>query len=900
MLKKHSRLILPPVLTIVVVLITYIIKGVYPFGSSNVAYYDMSQAYVSLYARNYEIAHGEDSILFEWLTGAGTDMTSTTQEYTLHPLNWAFFFVKPDKVLDFLGLFLAVKIVLMSLTIAIFLKKMYKLPLPMHLTLCMIYVFSGYLLEFYTNTIFLDSMILFPLLMLALISMFRKGRVLPYTLLLAFQLFTQPYMGILTLIFVLFYSFGLMLTNEDKGERRVFAARVGVFTFLAMGIAAVSFFSAAIKWTTLTRVSNYGGFDLMELLRTGTSSFMDQKIFVLFNTELAVALFLLIFVKTAAKRKKLDREQVFHIYVFLIMLLPVLNEGVLLIWHLGSYVHFPYRNGYMYSFAAIELIAGSWERYDELPAVRTDKKKGYIAAAAAVCLFCWSFFKLIKMDLSFVKYGIHQNNGDFSNLGSVLYTNIAVFIIMLLFLPKKLKERLILVMTSLQLLVSSVCFIAPLGYSKASMYMYYTTGDKHFKDSAMLRNEAGLENDYISRVKTLYPALGKNYSLTVGVPSITQWMSECPNGYFNEIKNLGYANEFTSNMDCGGTALSDALMNDKKLVVYKDPYVPEELYSSPVQAGDFTIYDMNYTFPLGILCGEEILDTNDAEGRPVPDEKDTASPNRAAVPPAEHQAMLAKALSGEEGLIWLADTSEARVSVPEEDGSRHLFTYDLTLEGESAIYVDTSIGTEISVNGQRVYRPYYDELENNNIEPMVSSLTLAGCYGAGEVTVEINSISDRPDTARVMVLDLGKLGELCEHFKGSAASSFKVSKDRLDLTAEVEGNNYMFIPLEYLDGWTAEVNGKSAKIYPVLNGGFMAVELPEGHCEITMRYMPPTVKLGGAVSAASALMMAVIVILKKRGHDIAGTRAVSAAAYLCFSLAALGGLFAVCLLPLLF
>ena len=235
-LKKNNYLIIPAVLTVLLLLIVYIIKGVYPFGTSNIAYYDMNQGYVPGFSRIYEIFHGKDSMIFDWLEGAGMDMTSTFQFVVLQPLNWFFIFLKPDYVLDFMAWLLIIKLVLISLSISFYIKKTYNMSLMIHIVLSMMYTFSGYILQYYTNIWWLETVAIFPWIVLSLRSMMQDGKYVFFLGLLTFELATCQYMSFMVLMFVLFYSFGLSFVEEDKVKRRKFVTKLGVTTLISLSI----------------------------------------------------------------------------------------------------------------------------------------------------------------------------------------------------------------------------------------------------------------------------------------------------------------------------------------------------------------------------------------------------------------------------------------------------------------------------------------------------------------------------------------------------------------------------------------------------------------------------------------------------------------------------------------
>ena len=73
--------------------IIYFLKGIYPFGSRSIAYYDMPQSFVPLYYRTYDVLHGEKSLFWDWYSGLGVSVVDALGSFILSPFNLFFFFV---------------------------------------------------------------------------------------------------------------------------------------------------------------------------------------------------------------------------------------------------------------------------------------------------------------------------------------------------------------------------------------------------------------------------------------------------------------------------------------------------------------------------------------------------------------------------------------------------------------------------------------------------------------------------------------------------------------------------------------------------------------------------------------------------------------------------------------
>ena len=117
------------------------------------------------------------------------------------------------------------------------------------------------------------------------------------------------------------------------------------------------------------------------------------------------------------------------------------------------------------------------------------------------------------------------------------------------------------------------------------------------------------------------------------------------------------------------------------------------------------------------------------------------------------------------------------------------------------------------------------------------------------------------------------------------------------MTANAPCECYMFLPIEYDMNWSAEVNGENADIIPVLNGAFMAVELPAGNCDIKMKYISKNFLIGGAMSLMGILLLLWTAERRREKLDWTNTKVLQNGAYICFDLAAVAALVLVYIIP---
>jgi uncharacterized membrane protein YfhO len=70
---------------------------------------------------------------------------------------------------------------------------------------------------------------------------------------------------------------------------------------------------------------------------------------------------------------------------------------------------------------------------------------------------------------------------------------------------------------------------------------------------------------------------------------------------------------------------------------------------------------------------------------------------------------------------------------------------------------------------------------------------------------------------------------------------------------DVDGDGLLVTRASYARGWTATVDGRAAPVFRA-NGKHRAVPLPAGRHEVVLRYRPPGLALGVALTALSAAL----------------------------------------------
>lgn len=870
-IKRNKEYLIAPLAALAILFIVLMLKQVYPFGDGNIAYYDMVPQYIPEYTHTHDFLHGKAPLFFDWYNGASCDLLTNYTTYGLNPMNIFFLFVKRENILQFMSFFLAIKLMLSALTMSVYLKKTYRCGTALNVGLALSYTYCGFVLQNYMNIFFLDILILFPLLMLTLKALLNEGKVIGYTVVTVLCFTENGYLSEMTYIFVILYAFGhMLLLSKDRAKCRRAAAALGVFTLIAFIISSYMLLPGMSKMIDSPRSGYNNTIGDIVFIRTG--GFDYQKRFMLFGCEAGIAALLAHIIRTKKDKKKLDKQSIFFVYLLVLLIIPIFCEGSNLLWHMGSYSHFPYRFGYILAFVCCDIAAHYISlSKSEKPLFKLEKKRlksaveytSIISAAASLIIMLVMAIQMKDSGVEDVEtYVLHKY---------MFIASAASCFILFAFCEKKFRTALLVSLAAGQALVGSYALVAPNASDSDSLC---------FK-AEDIRSFVGADNDKLSRVKTSNNIdVSVNTALLACVPGLGDWTLNITDDYLKQMRALGYNSDYTYILETGGTAFSDALLNVKQ--IYSSLEDDNSLYTFDSDSKYFHFRDCNYTIPFGILTGEEFTELD----------------RRSNEDPFSYQNRIYKVLSGDsDDLIRVIPYSDI-VTAKENEMSNnilmpHHFTGELNIGENSAVYIYTHSANDlfsININGEPAKLPY-DKKADDNVYPRsdMNGCALLGTFEDETLQFSVNSSNIHTNKLLIGVMDIAKLDKLCRSLT-EVSHAYDVSAGGYELSLKVDDpqGRYVFLPIEYNKNWRVEINGSKAELTPVLGGAFSAVKLGSEDAEIKMKYTPYSFWVFVVVSAAGLVLFAVIMLLRKKGMDICGVKAFNGFAYICFNIAALG------------
>ena len=894
-IKRSKEYFIAPAITLLILCVIFIVKGVYPFGDRLTPYYDMNAQYIPLYTRTYDVLHGNAPVFYNWMNGASENFMANYSCYVFSPTNLLFYFAKRDYIMEFMSFVIMVKFMLASLTMAVYTKKTHD-PHPLvTIAVSILYTFSGYDLQYYTNIFFIDIVIILPLLMLSLDRLLKNGKVIAYTAIAALTISINYYISSMIFIYIILYSLGVLIFEfKDKEQRCRTCARLGISTFIAVLISAAFSIPSALKLSSSNRV-DYNDSTYSKLILVRHGDFDPQKLFMLFGAEAGIAALIITVIMFRKSKKPIEGRTKLHIYLIALLIMPIIFESTNLIWHLGSYMHFPYRFAFVLTFTAGDILA----RYFVLA---SDKEQPIKPRVALFDRFKESLVLLISF-ISVTAIGVmafQMKNIGIADLDIytlykfALIPGVIAAVIAFGICGKKFRTVFILSIAVIQSAAAGYGLLAPSESKFTNEFPIY------------LKNNYDLPKDNVSRVKQASMTVFANYGMVLGTPTLADWSNDASYDYSKTMRDLGYSKSYIYQFDNGGTAFTDALLNVKKAFSMPsvEDHVSKELYTAPEKTPSAVMYDCKYTLPFGLLTNEDFIEASNSEPANTFD----------------YQNKLYKALTGDnDDLFTVYRYSDILDDAKCEMKTNILFTYPhtgtITIPNESCLYIwkdkrsedDRSSNDEnkllessmdININGEPYYIPCYGKVELNRYpQKNTNGSVLLGTYK--NETIRISAVSTDADVSDVYfgVMDLKKLEKLCDSLEN--VSAYDVSAHDYDLDMKVDSPNgrYVFIPIEYDKDWKAEINGSSAELTPVMNGAFMALELGNDDADIHLHYTPVMFYKCGVISFAGLILFALLIFALKKGHDPANVKAVSRTAGVLFAVIGIGVLVVLIVIP---
>lgn len=828
------------------------IIGIHPFGDTTMLTYDSNNQYVDYLAYFKTIFKGNNNFIYTFSKNLGGDMVGFSAYYLLSPLNLILLFFPNAMLPDAMLLIVIIKIGLCGLTNCYYLVNKYGNKWSV-LVFTTSYALCGYTMAYYWNVMWLEGVVLLPLMALGIEKIFinsKKGFL--YIFSLTSALITNYYIGYMLCIYSVIYCFYTLILSTNKiVDVKKYKKEIIRYVFASLLSAGLSSFvliptfaslqggKAKFTLSTLEFKRNFEFIDVFSKLFGNTADYSQMRggLPNIFCGILIVVLLILYFVNSKIKL----RDKFASIGILGILLVCFYVKALNLIWHgFNTPAWYPYRYSFVFIFTMIFLAYKSFIEIKE--GIRT-----YHFFITAVTITVGMFI-LVKRGYEFLDI-------KYVYLGIVLLLS---FTILLYGLKKHSKFKYIIIP------MISVFVIVDLSLNALSnmkdFRLDYVTADG-FEDYINCTQpvvDEVLDNDlsFYRMEKTFYRKL--NDPMQFNYNGLSHFSSSEKQFVKDFIGKLGFRNYGSwAAYQSGSTVSADSLLGVKYLLSKEELDKPYELL---FKKNGISVYKNPFALPIGFsVNGIELPDIKDEEN--VFDFQD-AIWKTATGDSSENVFTVAEII--ESGMINLdMKTSENTVKYEKIKSDKDAYvTYKIEAKNNNMLYVYMSAPTsqiaEIFVNGQS-YGAYFDTFRWYALP--------IGEFDIGEIVeIKIKLGSDSLEIGHPYFYheNIEVLKNVYSKLSEDTCELEEISSSHLKGQVEMKSvNQYLLLTIPCEKNWKITVDGNLIEAKEAF-GALTAISVPMGKHVIECKYVPEGIYVGMGITIVSLLAVVFSAFCKKR------------------------------------
>lgn len=458
MLKNKKRLVdycSSLVFPMLIVSVVFAILQLAPFGSKNLLVSDLGSQYLPFLSSFKRFFSEGGETLYSFANGIGGPMEPLVAYYLMSPLNGLALFFSYGQLPEVIVGLIIFKIGLMGLTMFTYLDQHYRETTIFTQVFSLAYSLCGFVVVYLLNFMWLDVLVLFPLLVLGLEKLWLKKEPYLYGITLFLSIIFNYYLGYMVCIFSVVYSLYLYYLHHYKKEnkfkfKRLWAEwRQFVVTSLLSGLMTSFLLIPAVLGMLKTGKSTFYlsdflpvprfGLEALSQMGMGTLNYdmrLDHLPMIYSGVVIWLLAFVYFFLPTVSKQKK-KAMGLLLLFIYFSFLL----EGFNTIWHMfQSPAGFPYRNAFIFSFLLIKLAYETYLYVKNHQDIQRVKK--YLIRGGLV------YIALLSIGQFFLNYPRNQNYliSNVPFLITLILILMSLFFLLLAFGKRQKKWLFILVL----------------------------------------------------------------------------------------------------------------------------------------------------------------------------------------------------------------------------------------------------------------------------------------------------------------------------------------------------------------------------------------------------------------------------------------------------------------------
>lgn len=790
-LTKKLPVIMAFVIPVLILLVLYIGREVFPLGENMYLRSDMYHQYAPFMKEFQRNIQSGGSLLYSWNIGLGNNFASTYAYYLASPVNWLSVIFPDHLVPEFMNIMLIIKSGLMSSTFAWYVIRKFRRSDYLATVFGCFYAMSSYMAAFSWNVMWLDCLVLFPLILIGLEKLVKEHKPAMYVITLAVSIISNYYISIMIAIFLVLYYLYLLIceTKFRSGYETLTSILMFMVTSIIAGCMATFIVLPALFNLFLTASSDSafpGSFvayyNLLEMLSKSVINTEPAVFSGHFpNIYATMALYLLVPLYWISRRVPV-REKAGKTVLVCILALSFMFNVPTYIWH-GF--HFPNSLPCRYSFIYIFLVLVMG--YQAILYMKRFRLTEIVICAVA------GVFGVFLFQTLYPDEGPTLGNACAGAAFILIYLVIALMIH-----SRKVPKTLVMVILLITSIAEIIINTNNTGYSITSRTAYVSDNEDIKQMLSQVDDGSFYRVEKMTR-KTKNDGTWNNYK------SASVFSSTTVAGNSDLYDQLGMQGRVNAYSYSGHTPVTQALLGVRYEIAGSE--LNDVLMTQAASSGDMHLYENRYALSLGFLTDRAVYDMQMVPSQPF-----------------QMQNELIRAACGVEGVFHIMNSyggPQAQFAV-EETGRCLLF---IPTELENCV-------VEIRRGQEQVLSRLFDSLEPPQI------IDAGDVQEGDQVTVRCDDETVTSLTVYPAIMDYAKYDQAMQILEtgNMEITDYTDTKVTGHIRVEKEGQ-MLFTTIPYDEGWTLYVNGQKTDCRDFKNS-FIAFDLEPGEYTIEFRYWP--------------------------------------------------------------
>lgn len=824
---KHKYLIGAFIIPVIIMEMIAVMMKVQPFGSESFLIVDALHQYLPFFADYHEKLRSAEGLFYSFHGGLGYNFLGLWAYYLASPLNLIIVLFPKTMLNMVLSHLYIVKIALCCFTGAYYFRKRRGKDEFSIIVFGMAYGFSSYIIGYSWNIMWLEVMILLPVIFYGMDRLIQKRDGRLYCFALFLSLLCNFYMSFMTCLFLVLWY----LLYEHQGIGLFFknGIRFALYSLLSGAMAAAVLLPAYLgimqtssaKWD-FPKEMWYGTFgDLFSRHFLGTKpitmSVDDGQV------NLYCGIFTLIMVLFYLLSKEIKwtirlRRILLTAFLFLSFNMPVLGY----IWHgFHNQYGIPNRFAFLYIFLLLMMA------YD-----------GYILVERQGRKSIWKIYLCLGILCVFMWLALFTSKDEISS--RVIYLTIGlavVYTVLFLLYDKKILHKKVLTTSVCIAFACEIVVMAVSGFSSNGT----VDVDEYFQDTKSIATFKKSYETGIDKRTDLISGRMLDESIWHTLNCMTLFGSTAQGNVVDMMDQLGFYTGVNEYLYEGSTPFTNNLFAMEYQI-----YRPHDTRLTPFKIfdsiGNITIYKNPYAVNLGYGMDSYIDHWNYSDANPFYVQNDMIE-KAYGISPLFHMVETKKPKLNACKIVRSNGNGEYVFENTSGQKDNMVFTIEAEETREMYLHFDGSQveNTVIEINGEQSLAGRLN----------AQILYLGKLKKGDKVTIKLQLKQDDVMSGVVRMtaayLDEAVMSDVYGAMQDQAFQLKKESGSIIEGTVHMKEDGTVFFSIPYDKGWKAYVDGKEVKT-KAIGKAFLGIETEEGDHEIKLEYLSPGFKEGAVLS----------------------------------------------------